>query len=290
MKKFSVVLAVAAAACGFVSCTAQSPKANLKTELDTLAYSIGMSNTQGLKDYMVQRLDVDTAYIDEFLKGLIEGANSSDNKKQNAYYAGIQIGQQVGGQMFSSLNQQIFGADSTQTLSMDNFLAGFVAGVLEDSKIMSLEAANATAQEKMTKIQEKVTEEKYGANRKAGEDFLAQNAKKDGVQVLDGGVQYEVLTEGKGEIPTSESRVKVHYKGTLLDGTVFDSSYDRNEPSTFRADQVIQGWTTVLTHMPVGSKWKVYIPQDQAYGSREAGQIQPYSMLTFEIELIGIEK
>ncbi|MCQ2238013.1 MAG: FKBP-type peptidyl-prolyl cis-trans isomerase [Bacteroidaceae bacterium] len=290
MKKFSVVLAVAAAACGFVSCTAQSPKANLKTELDTLAYSIGMSNTQGLKDYMVQRLDVDTAYIDEFLKGVIEGANSADNKKQNAYYAGIQIGQQVGGQMFPSLNQQIFGADSTQTISKDNFLAGFVAGVLEDSKIMNLEVANNIAQEKMTKIQEKMMEEKYGANRKAGEDFLAQNAKKEGIQVLDGGVQYEVLTEGKGAIPTETSRVKVHYKGTLLDGTVFDSSYDRNEPSTFRADQVIKGWTIALTHMPVGSKWKVYIPQDQAYGSREAGQIQPYSMLTFEIELISIEE
>lgn len=290
MKKFSVVLAVAAAACGFVSCTAQSPKANLKTELDTLAYSIGMSNTQGLKDYMVSRLDVDTAYIDEFLKGVLDGANSADNKKQNAYYAGIQIGQQVGGQMLPGLNQQIFGADSTQTISKDNFLAGFIAGVLEDNKIMSLEVANATATEKMTKIQEKVTEEKYGANRKAGEDFLAQNAKKEGVQVLDGGVQYEVLTEGKGAIPTETSRVKVHYKGTLLDGTVFDSSYDRNEPSTFRADQVIKGWTTALTHMPVGSKWKVYIPQELAYGSREAGQIQPYSMLTFEIELISIEE
>lgn len=290
MKKISVVLAIAAAACGFVSCTAQSPKANLKNDVDTLAYSVGMANTDGLKQYMVERLGVDSAYINDFIKGLVEGAYASDDKAKNAYYAGIQIGQQVGGQMFESINQQVFGNDSTSTMSKDNFLAGFLDGVKGETKLMTMEVARATAQDKMSSMQEKVMEQKYGANRKAGEEFLTQNAKKEGVQILDGGVQYEVLTEGKGEIPTSESTVKVHYKGTLLDGTVFDSSYEREEPTTFRADQVIKGWTTALTHMPVGSKWKVYIPQDQAYGSREAGQIQPFSMLTFEIELISIEK
>lgn len=289
MKKFSV-LAIAAAAFGFMSCTAQSPKANLKTEVDTLAYSIGMSQTQGLKDYIVTRLDVDTAYIDEFIKGLVEGSNASDDKAKNAYYAGIQIGQQVGGAMYKGINQQVFGNDSTQSVSKDNFLAGFIDGVLENVKIMTPTVAQSVAQDKMQVIQEKALENQYGANRKEGEEFLAKKAKEEGVQTLDGGVLYEVLTEGKGEIPTESSTVKVHYKGTLLDGTVFDSSYEREEPTSFRANQVIKGWTTALTHMPVGSKWKVYIPQDQAYGSREAGNIKPFSMLTFEIELISIEQ
>ena len=102
---------------------------------------------------------------------------------------------------------------------------------------------------------------------------------------------YEVIEEGKGEIPADTIRVKVNYEGRLINDTIFDSSLQRNEPMTFRCNQVIPGWTEALTHMPVGSKWKVYIPQDQAYGSREAGgKIKPFSTLVFEIELLSIEK
>ena len=103
-------------------------------------------------------------------------------------------------------------------------------------------------------------------------------------------MQYKVLVAGKGEVPTETSSVKVHYKGTLIDGTQFDSSYDRKEPTTFRANQVIKGWTEALTMMPVGSKWELYIPQELAYGSREAGTIKPFSTLIFEVELLSIEK
>ena len=103
-------------------------------------------------------------------------------------------------------------------------------------------------------------------------------------------MQYKIIKEGKGAVPTDSSKVKVNYKGTLIDGTQFDSSYDRKEPTTFRANQVIKGWTEALTMMPVGSKWELYIPQDLAYGAREAGQIKPFSTLIFEVELVGIEK
>lgn len=290
MKKISVVLAMAAVACGFVSCTAQSPKADLKTDIDTLSYAVGLANTQGLKDYMISNLGVDTTYIDEFVKGVLDGANVSDDKKKSAYYAGIQIGQQVGGAMLKSITQQTFAGDSTQTLSRSNFLAGFIDGVKENTKVMDMTTAQSTAQRKMEEVHEKAMEAQYGENRKAGEEFLAKNATKEGIKTLEGGVQYEVITEGKGAIPTIDSKVKVHYKGTLLDGTEFDSSFSRNEPATFRCNQVIKGWTTALTNMPVGSKWKVYIPQELAYGSREAGNIPPFSMLTFEIELIDIEE
>jgi len=103
-------------------------------------------------------------------------------------------------------------------------------------------------------------------------------------------LQYKIIKEGNGAVPTDSSKVKVNYKGTLIDGTQFDSSYDRKEPTTFRANQVIKGWTEALTMMPVGSKWELYIPQELAYGAREAGQIKPFSTLIFEVELVGIEK
>ena len=212
MKKVSIFMAIAAAA-SLASCTAQAPKANLKSDIDSLSYSIGMAQTQGLKGYLTGRLDVDTAYMADFIKGLNEGANKT-SKKDIAYMAGLQIGQQISNQMMKGINQELFGTDSTKTISKENFMAGFIAGTLEKGGVMTMEAAQE-----------------------------------------------------------------------------FDSSYKRNEPATFRANQVIKGWTEALTMMPVGSKWELYIPQELAYGARESGnQIKPFSTLIFEVELLGIEK
>lgn len=282
-------LAAIAAAAAMVSCTAQAPKANLKTDLDSLAYSVGLSQTQGLKDYLVGRLNVDTMHMADFIKGLTEGANATDKKAQ-AYLVGLQIGQQVGTQMFEGLKYEIFGDDSTKTISKENFLAGFIAGATEKGSLMKMEEAQAYAQKAMETIKARAMEEKYADNKAAGLKFLEENKGKEGVQTTASGLQYKVLTEGKGELPTDSSTVKVHYKGTLIDGTEFDSSFKRNEPATFRANQVIKGWTEALTMMPVGSKWELYIPQELAYGSRETGLIKPFSTLVFEVELLSIEK
>ena len=128
-------------------------------------------------------------------------------------------------------------------------------------------------------------------NKKAGEEFLAENGKKDGVVTTESGLQYEVLKAGKGAKPTAADRVKVHYHGTLLDGTVFDSSVDRGEPTSFGVSQVIKGWTEALQLMPVGSKYKLYIPGNLAYGTRGSGaKIGPNQLLVFEVELLAIEK
>ena len=127
-------------------------------------------------------------------------------------------------------------------------------------------------------------------NKTLGREFLEENAKKDSVITLPSGLQYKVLVKGEGEVPQSTDRVKVHYEGRLLDGTVFDSSYQRGEPTEFTPTQVIKGWTEALTMMPVGSKWQLYIPFDLAYGDRDTGKIKPDSMLIFDVELIDIVK
>ena len=156
---------------------------------------------------------------------------------------------------------------------------------------MTKEEAQTFMQTQMDAVKSKALEKKYADNKAAGEKFLAENKTKEGVVTTPSGLQYKVITKGTGAIPADTSKVKVNYKGTLIDGTEFDSSYKRKEPATFRANQVIKGWTEALTMMSVGSKWELYIPQDLAYGARETGgQIKPFSTLIFEVELVGIEK
>ncbi|MBR5655116.1 MAG: FKBP-type peptidyl-prolyl cis-trans isomerase [Prevotella sp.] len=290
MKKLTFVAAMAIAAAIFTSCGNGTPKANLKSDIDSMSYAMGVSQTQGLKEFLVERMSIDTTYMNDFIKGLNDGANAGDNKKKAAYYAGIQIGQQISNQMIVGINHEIFGEDSTKSISLKNFMAGFVAGTTGKGQKMTIEQAQSLAQAKMQEIKAKVAEEVYGPNKLAGVKFMAENAKKEGVKTLDSGVQYKVIKEGSGPMPKDTSMVKVHYEGRMIDGTVFDSSYTRGEPVSLRANQVIKGFTEALVHMPVGSTWEVYIPQELAYGEREQGKIKPFSPLIFKIELLGLGK
>ena len=289
MKKLFIgAMMMAFAAATFVSCGNSTPKADLKDEVDTLSYAMGMAQTQGLKEYLSDRLQIDTAYMDDFIKGLNDGANAGDDKKKAAYYAGIQIGQQISNQMVKGINHEVFGDDSTKTFSLKNFMAGFVSGTTGKKGLMTVEQAAQVAQAKMMAIKAKNMEKEYGPNKVAGEKFLAANKKKPGVVTLPSGVQYKVIKEGNGPMPKDTSMVKVQYEGKTIDGKVFDSSYKRGEPVSLRANQVIKGWTEALVHMPVGSVWEVYIPQNLAYGEREQGQIKPFSVLIFKIELVSL--
>ena len=289
MKKFSIVAVLAIAAASFVTSCGNSGSGtpNLKNDVDTLSYAIGMAQTQGLKQYLVQ-MDVDTTYMDAFIKGLREGANAGDDKKKAAYYMGIQIGQQISNRMVKGINHELYGEDSTKTISLKNFMAGFVQGVKGKKGLMTVEQAGQVAQMKMMAIKSKNMEEQYGPLKKKGEEWMAANAKKAGVKTLPSGVQYKVIKEGNGAMPKHTSLVTVNYEGRLIDGTVFDSSYKRGQAVDLRANQVIKGWTEALVHMPAGSVWEVYIPQELAYGEREQGQIKPYSPLVFKIELIKV--
>ena len=291
MKKLLFVAVMAIVAAGFTACGNSAPKASLKTDVDTMSYAIGMAQTQGLKEYLVGSLGVDTAYMGEFIKGLNEGVNAGDNAKKAAYYAGIQIGQQISNRMIKGINREVFGDDSTKTISLKNFMAAFISGTTGKKALMTMDQAQLLAQSKMQQIKAREMEKTYGPNKEAGEKFLKENATKEGVKTLDKGIQYKVLTEGKGAVPSDTSLVKVNYEGRLIDGTVFDSSAVHGEkPAEFTPNQVIKGWTEALTMMPVGSKWQLYIPYYLAYGSRSSGKIQPYSALVFDVELVGIVK
>ena len=284
MKKVSIFMAIAAAA-SLASCTAQAPKANLKTDIDSLSYSIGMAQTQGLKGYLTGRLDVDTAYMAEFIKGLNEGANKT-SKKDIAYMAGLQIGQQISNQMMKGINQELFGTDSTKTISKENFLAGFIAGTLEKGGVMTMEAAQEYTRTAMETIKAKALEEKYADYKAENEKFLAENKTKDGVKTTASGLQYKVITEGKGEIPADTCKVKVNYKGTLIDGTQFDAS----EKVPMSVGQLVPGFNEALMLMTPGSKYEVYIPAELAYGTNPNPRIPVNSTLIFEIELLSVDK
>ena len=294
MKKV-LFIAVVAIATGLSSC-AQAPNAELKTEIDSLSYAIGLSRSQqGLTQFLEQQ-GVDSAQYSNFLKGVLEGAKSADISEKMAYSVGMQIGQMIAVNWYESINHELFGNDSTKTINKEDMLAGFFAGVTGKGRIMDPIIATTYTDDKMKSVKEASLLERFGENKAAGEKFLEENKAKEGVVTTESGLQYKVITEGKGQVPTSTDRVKVHYKGTLIDGTEFDSSYSRKDkdgnpqPSTFRANQVIKGWTEALTMMPIGSKWELYIPQELAYGSQDTGTIPPFSTLIFEVELLSIEK
>ena len=291
-----VVLAVAILACFDGSAKRKGKKAKQAEaakvdtcSVDSFSYAIGMANTLGLKAYLAQRMNVDTAYMANFLEGFNATLSMDERKRLEAYAAGLQIRKQVEEQIIPGLNQRITGNDSTMLLNPKLFIEAFGNTLAGQPTDMSLQQAEEIAERQMKYYHDTNMERQYGDNRRAGEAFLAANAKKDSVETLPSGVQYKVLVKGSGDIPTATSKVKVNYEGRLIDGTVFDSSYERKQPATFGCNQVIKGWTEALTHMPVGSKWEIYIPQELGYGSREAGKIPPFSALVFTVELLDIE-
>ena len=230
--------------------------------------------------------------ISEFLKGLKESIGAPES--QNAYLTGLSIGNQIGKQMFPNVEAQLYGPNSKEKINPDAFLAALAAS-MKGEKFAVPEADmlfGAKMQEIQTRQQAQREEEmkaQYTDKIEAEAKFFEENKEKAGVVTLPSGVQYKIIKEGTGEKPSANDVVKVHYHGTLIDGTVFDSSVERKTPATFNVSGVIKGWTEVLQLMPVGSKWTVYIPYDQAYGGQDRGTIKPFSNLIFDVELLGIE-
>ena len=270
----------------------KNKKAVVAEKVDTIpmsdfSYAFGIAQTNGLMGYLVQRMGIDTTYIDSFLAGFDTPEMDEDSKRMKAYIAGKEIRQQVESQIVPQVNKQI--NDSVDLLDKARFIEGFRAAITGNTAI-TLDSAQIVANKQMEYYNKVKMEAKYGKNRTDGEAFLAANAKKDSVKTTASGLQYKVLVAGTGETPAATDKVKVNYEGTLIDGTVFDSSYKRNQPATFACNQVIKGWTEALTMMPVGSKWVIYVPQELGYGAREAGKIPPFSTLIFTVELLEIVK
>ncbi len=282
MKKISFVAILVICAATMVSC-GKKYKASLTSDIDTLSYAIGIANGSQIKPYLMQQ-GVDTAYIADFLRGFNEGAKIAGDKRPEAFQSGVEMGMR----MASGINSQIFADDENYKLSRKNLLAGMAAGLKNDTTLMNPNEVMPKIDGMAENIHKKIMDKKYGSYKAEGEKFLVENAKKPGVKSLANGVQYKVIKEGEGAIPSDTARVKINYEGKTIDGNVFDSSYKRGQPVEMMVRQNIPGFCEALTHMPVGSTWEVYIPADQAYGSREMGDIKPYSTLIFKVELLDI--
>ena len=196
-------------------------------------------------------------------------------EQKASYGIGLQMGQQLAG-------------SGLEGLDVDAIAAGIATVLSGGMPVIEIDDINAALQD-MHQRAESARQAQAMLKSKEGESFLKDNAQRPEVTVLESGLQYEILTEGTGEIPTSDKQVRVHYHGELIDGAVFDSSVSRGQPAEFPVTGVIQGWVEALQLMPVGSKWKLYIPQDLAYGERGAGaSIPPFAALVFEVELLAI--
>lgn len=287
MKKLNIFFLVAmVAAFTFSSCDSNKTKLpTLKTQNDSLNYAFGLANGDGVREYYIKG-DSAQKSIASLLKGLDEGMKGDIDE---ANIEIVNLGTQIGTSLKDQKKSGLMG-DSTLKVDIDLIKQGLINGLKGSSIQMNAKDAQEYLQVSMQKLQAEKMASQFGPNKATGEKFLAENAKKAGVITTASGLEYEILKKGTGPIPTDSNTVKVHYHGTLIDGTVFDSSVDRKEPAVFPVNQVIKGWTEALKLMPVGSKFKLYVPQELAYGSADRGAIKPFSMLIFEVELLSIEK
>lgn len=253
---------------------------------------------ESLRKELAAKIDsvnrINAPKMNQFIKGLKEGINLDE---ASAYAQGLSVGIQFSQQMLPQLNGMVFSEDSTKKANVNQILSGLISTLKNEQLAINKMDASAyiqdefnKAQERQMKAQEETLKEQYSEDIAAGDAFMKENSQREEVVTLPSGLQYEVIKEGKGAVPTDTDRVKVHYHGTLIDGTVFDSSIDRGTPQSFGVNQVIPGWTEALKLMPVGSKWRIYVPYNLAYGSADRGTIKPFSNLIFDVELLEIEK
>lgn len=257
----------------------------LATASDSVSFAAGKAATLGLIQYLQQEYQVDTAYMHDVVKGFNEAMARFSDPEYKAYNAGAQVARMVLERILPGTASKFEG--TSDSISADLFTAGFRAALVGDSTLFTDDKAREYFEDRLVASRE----EAQRVYREANEQWLAQNRDKEGVKTTASGLQYKILRAGTGAVPTDKDRVTVKYEGKMIDGTVFDSSYKRTPQTfTFGCTQVIKGWTEALTMMPVGSKWELYIPQELGYGSRQAGQIKPYSTLIFTVELEGIEQ
>ena len=288
MKKITIMAAMAIAAAVVTSCGQSPAKANLKTDIDSASYASGVQQAERFNQANVlEQMEVDSAYLNDFVKGLNDAVSASDSKKKLAYFMGANVGVQIVKGILPQMNASYFADDSTKTMSTADFVAAFIETIKGGKLAIPSEQADSV----LAAFSSNLTKKQYAENKKAGEEFMAETAKKDSIQKTESGLLYKVLTEGKGALLEDGQKVKITYEGRLIDGTVFDSTEKHGgEPITFAPTEVIPGFGEALKMMPVGSEWEIYIPQDLAYGERGSMGIKPYSALIFKIKMLDIVK
>jgi FKBP-type peptidyl-prolyl cis-trans isomerase FklB len=262
-----------------------TPAVVLNTTADSVSYAAGMSLTNGLMPFLQQQYGLDETFMDDFLRGFEEAIRAKVDNATKAYGAGISIAAMLEDRMLPGITEEF--KDSDSPIQHDLLVQGFIASLKKDTTFFQQEAAETL----MRTTRDAVKHAKEEAAKEEGRKFLAENATKEGVKTLPSGLQYKVLREGTGKVADVNDEVVVKYEGRLIDGTVFDSSYERNpQTSKFRPNQVIKGWTEALSMMPEGSKWELYIPENLAYGERQAGKIPAFSTLIFTVEVDEVIK
>jgi FKBP-type peptidyl-prolyl cis-trans isomerase FklB len=257
------------------TCPNKVKHVKLTSKNDSLNYTFGLINGFELAQQVLLE-DADGKLKTEFIQYVNKGL-----KSQIMNPSIVKIGQEIGKELKKQEETGLFGL-SNLTTDFTRIKQGLLHGITGNTKIWDSQAASEYVQNTMTDI-------KYGKLKRDAEQFLAENQSREGVITTESGLQYEVVKLGTGIKPTIHDEVKVHYHGTMIDGTVFDSSVERGEPITFALTQVIPGWTEGLQLMPVGSKFIFYIPYNLGYGEQQVGPIAPYSTLIFEVELLDIE-
>lgn len=254
----------------------------LNTPADSVSYIAGFVNSNGLASYLQKQFDVNEKDLPKFVEAFKEAVKKINDKKTQIMIASATVASQIGNGMIPQIKNQV----NSAKIDDDLVFRGLLDGLMQDSSVIKQPDAQKYFKNKLAA--EKEAKEK--AMKAEGTEWLAKNAKKSGVKTLPSGLQYKVITEGNGPIPTKDQTVTVKYEGKLINGTVFDSSYTRNPQTTdFKPTQVIKGWTEALTMMPVGSTWELYIPENLAYGAQQKGKIPAYSTLIFKVELVGIK-
>ena len=248
---------------------------------DSFSYAMGVAQSASLRQYLLMREDVDSAYLNDAVCGLMAKYNEKAVKGKVAYAAGLKVGQMNATSVIPSLNKMATGKADSAYIDRDLFVKGLGQGVLKQPTSISEEQALAIIERQTAYIRQRDSIDNA--------DFLSKNKRVPGVITSKSGLQYKILKEGTGATPSDTSQVEVNYEGRLIDGTVFDSSYKRGQSATFGCNQVIKGWTEALTMMKEGDVWELYIPYNLAYGERGNQSIPPYATLIFKVELIKVK-
>ena len=289
MKFRSMLVVALAATLSFSAFAAKKTKKNNKKVAQPVmvkpvspadfSYAAGVAQSASLAQFLAQRSGVDSAHIKDFVEGLSKDVSADEAAKLRALLASIDIKKQMP-QIVQSMNQQATGKGDTTYVDQAVFVKGLTEGLLK---------TNTLSADSATKIEQQQYDYYTQQLKMRNADFLAQYAKQKGVKSTPSGLLYKVLQQGDGAMPADTSQVEVHYEGKLVDGTVFDSSYQRGETATFGLNQVIKGWSEAVKLMKVGSKYEVCLPYNLAYGERGTRGIPPFSTLLFTIELKSIK-